>query len=126
VSRRPRRSSNLERAALPAGAAVYAVAIFLALTVPSPWDAIAQGGGMALAIATPITMFFVGWKRRRRALLDSDLRVCLRCLQILTGLPDEGICPECGTEYDIEQVRAAWEHEYPSLRLRHHQQELGE
>ncbi|MHC4947809.1 MAG: hypothetical protein ACYTG1_06055 [Planctomycetota bacterium] len=64
-------------------------------------------------------LFVYAWRRRRRILGENDLRVCGRCLQVLRGLPDRGRCPECGDDYEIEAVRAAWMAEYPSLRLRH-------
>jgi hypothetical protein len=37
-----------------------------------------------------------------------DLRCCLHCRHDLRGLDERGICPECGTAYDIEYARARW------------------
>lgn len=77
--------------------------------------------GLSLAamvtIPTGIVLFFSGWSRRRRFLRRMDLRVCPSCFQVLRGLPDTGVCPECGRPYVIERVRATWQKAYPSLQL---------
>lgn len=33
---------------------------------------------------------------------------CVHCLYPLVNLPDRGICPECGSAFDIEETRRHW------------------
>ncbi|GMV70989.1 MAG: hypothetical protein AMXMBFR77_08280 [Phycisphaerales bacterium] len=35
-------------------------------------------------------------------------RLCSRCCYDLTGLPDSGSCPECGTSYDPDTLKRYW------------------
>ncbi|HRQ71555.1 MAG TPA: hypothetical protein PLU35_00840 [Phycisphaerales bacterium] len=44
----------------------------------------------------------------RRDLLASGGRLCTRCCHDLTGLPDSGVCPECGTSYDPDTLKHYW------------------
>ena len=47
-------------------------------------------------------------RRFARATVAADFARCLVCGYRLTGLPEEGRCPECGTEYRVDDVRGAW------------------
>ena len=38
----------------------------------------------------------------------NDYCLCLICGYCLKGLPDEHRCPECGSTYDIEDVKRIW------------------
>lgn len=49
-----------------------------------------------------------GARKVRRALQESDGRTCLQCGYNLFDSPVVGHCPECGVEYEIEDVRRAW------------------
>ena len=55
--------------------------------------------------------------RMRTQLADNDYLMCLSCAYSLKGLPEEHVCPECGTEYTAEQVRNAWQHWVTKLKL---------
>lgn len=41
--------------------------------------------------------------------LEHELAACLRCGYVLSGLPEKHRCPECGTPFDLEQTKLAWE-----------------
>jgi hypothetical protein len=43
-----------------------------------------------------------------REVHDSQYCLCLACGYCLKGLPASHQCPECGTPYDIEEVRRKW------------------
>ena len=38
-----------------------------------------------------------------------DYKMCTYCGYDLRGLPERHACPECGVEYDLEEVRASWQ-----------------
>jgi len=48
----------------------------------------------------------------RKIVKNNHGEVCGNCLFILTGLDQEGICPECGEHYTIAQTRAGWEKDF--------------
>jgi hypothetical protein len=39
---------------------------------------------------------------------DNGCCLCLRCGYCLKGLPEKHQCPECGTAYDITEVKQKW------------------
>lgn len=43
-----------------------------------------------------------------REALQSDCTLCPSSGCSLKGLPDEYHCPECGSPYEIEQVKRTW------------------
>lgn len=45
---------------------------------------------------------FVIWARPRQRVKKVDGRICFRCGYSTEGLPDEGKCPECGSQYSRE------------------------
>ncbi len=52
-------------------------------------------------------------RRKTRRLLDeTDCRLCLNCGYVLTDLPDQGVCPECGEGYDLNHLSAGWRNAY--------------
>ena len=52
----------------------------------------------------------------RRRVIAHKGRVCGNCLFALQGLPDEGVCPECGDEYEIENTIEGWESDFRMKR----------
>lgn len=59
----------------------------------------------------------IEFRRFKARLKQVDMRLCLGCGYILTGLPDDHRCPECGSPYKIEETRAAWDHWVRTRRL---------
>ena len=59
-----------------------------------------------------IALGLVERSKTRRLLNETDCRLCLSCRYILTELPDEGVCPECGEEYELNYLRAEWRDAY--------------
>lgn len=55
--------------------------------------------------------------RMKTQLADNDYLMCLNCAYSLKGLPEEHVCPECGTEYTAERVRNAWQQWVTNLKL---------
>ncbi len=45
----------------------------------------------------------------RRRIAKHDGEICGNCLFALADLPTEGICPECGSTYEIQQTRRYWQ-----------------
>lgn len=46
--------------------------------------------------------------RRGRQLKAQDFKVCINCEYLLHGLPPSGRCPECGVEYEVEELKRLW------------------
>jgi hypothetical protein len=59
----------------------------------------------------PAAVFWLlGGTRRRflRRVFTDDAEHCLNCGYLLIGLPRTHICPECGVNYDVHEVKLAW------------------
>lgn len=69
-------------------------------------------GAMVLGLL-PILVIFPCWFFRtrsiRRALLESEGRLCTHCAYDVSTLEPSGTCPECGKPYDIEKDKVLWE-----------------
>ena len=121
---RIRTKTKLERWAIPSGIGTAVALVGIALLIEQVSGG-ALGGAvdgamaisMAVALGVTLLMYFTGWRRRRRKLVECDLRQCLHCMHDLRGHPEIGTCPECGNAYDIVAVRMAWRTEYPSLHV---------
>lgn len=66
-----------------------------------------------LALGIGILGLWVCFTRRRRKLVkrlrEHSFKLCLRCGYVLEGLPSQHTCPECGVEYDFDNVQREWE-----------------
>lgn len=47
-------------------------------------------------------------RRVQRTVRKARYASCLYCAYPLDGLPEKHICPECGLEYNLEEVREVW------------------
>ena len=76
------------------------------------WPSFASVGSMLV----PVGVFAVGAtaanriasRLSRREVIAADYCLCLECRYPLGALPSTGACPECGTEYQHQQVRMCW------------------
>jgi hypothetical protein len=81
------------------------------------------GGGPLAApwwVLVIVVLFFIGSsvimqiscsgreRRFERILRESGFSLCLKCGYNLRGLPEVHNCPECGSPYDIQDVRRVW------------------
>lgn len=61
----------------------------------------------------PVVVLLPWWWLRtrwiRRALLESQGRLCTHCAYDVSTLDPAGTCPECGKPYDIEKDKVLWE-----------------
>lgn len=49
----------------------------------------------------------------RRTIRRHNWLLCTQCCYPLSPSPVVGRCPECGMEYDVNEIRAAWQYFYP-------------
>jgi Na+/melibiose symporter-like transporter len=49
------------------------------------------------------------WRRLYLRVERSDSRLCLECGYDLRASGEAGICPECGTPFEIAEVRKRWD-----------------
>lgn len=68
--------------------------------------------GALLIVAVPFVIIRPLWMLRtrqiRRSLAESKGRLCTNCAYNVSRLPPAGICPECGSMYDIEKDKVLW------------------
>lgn len=55
-----------------------------------------------------VAWFVLGTLKLQRSVRAHDGRVCWHCSYILEGLENRGLCPECGREYDVHDLREKW------------------
>lgn len=71
----------------------------------SMWILASCGGAVSLLIGYAVLRKHT---KRKELVLRTDFRVCARCEHDLSGLDDQGRCPECGEKYDREGLRRFW------------------
>lgn len=63
--------------------------------------------GALVLVAVPFVIIQPLWVLRtryiRKALVESEGRLCTHCAYDVSSLPPSGTCPECGKPYDIEK-----------------------
>ena len=93
---------------------VFFVGYFVLNAFDVSWPRIAMSLStvVLVGLVSCIAMFLLERRRTRRLLRQVDYRMCLRCRHVLTGLPDQGACPECGQPYDWWHQRGVWQDEY--------------
>lgn len=58
-----------------------------------------------------VCLFFASRRMDRvvRHLKSHDMRFCAGCSYHLEGLGDKGVCPECGTTFEVSELREHWQ-----------------
>jgi hypothetical protein len=119
MSRNARRSSRIapakQRVLAPfqVGVGVF-VASFLSLMlfhgmlgISDPYVQFAGSLATQLSFALGTGISLARFLVLNRTLRANDRKVC-PCGYVLRGLPDAGICPECGESYEAEQLCRLW------------------
>jgi RNA polymerase subunit RPABC4/transcription elongation factor Spt4 len=88
---------------VPLALAIVGVMIFAPTRRLSPLILVLIGANV-MQVATSLYLPKVG----RRVVRKHDFKLCVRCRYLLTGLADEGACPECGTAYTQSSLREHW------------------
>lgn len=85
-------------------------AVAIALAFPL-WAAV-------VFLVRSVVLLSVAHFEARRGLDRAGYRVCPGCEYDLAALPESGVCPECGREYDPVLLRMRWREIYDRLEKR--------
>ncbi len=55
-----------------------------------------------------VTRFMWLERRHKKVAIKANYTLCLHCEYDLTGLKQKQKCPECGMQYDLDEVRKCW------------------
>lgn|GEM_PF-7042272 len=90
------------------------LALFV-IVLPGQWPTFSSGCVVvalcALAAVALLLEFLARTEVRRieRSAVEYDNSLCLICGYCLKHLPETHMCPECGTQYDLNHVVAEWQ-----------------
>lgn len=87
------------------------MALTLSIALPLAMSGLLGHWRWALIPVAPLVVylvFMVPVRRARRLIVKHKCELCMRCKYPLTGLPEQGSCPECGEPYTIEEARRHW------------------
>lgn len=65
-------------------------------------------GAILVAVVVDHLLFGQTQEQLRRRVLDDQGQLCLKCGYLLAGTGSPGICPECGTVFDINDTTRIW------------------
>lgn len=89
----------------------FVVLVFRGQLYPvfGPWF---RSWGLLVAMLLPVWLAVIVHQRMRkgtaRAVVASNGCACVACGFDLSGLPPEGVCPECGSSYTHQELRERW------------------
>jgi hypothetical protein len=61
-----------------------------------------------VVMAILISIYQVAKRRAKRRVDRVDGRLCWQCMYDLSGGAPQGVCPECGTTYEIGELQRRW------------------
>lgn len=107
--------SQLQRLVTPEGVAAVLQLCGMWFVMWYVWKAFPQLVPILVPIGLVAYAAMMILERRRtrglyREAAASKFRRCTRCLHDLTGLADDGVCPECGGAYALVALEHAWKH----------------
>jgi hypothetical protein len=79
------------------------------------WIAGGVPGGLFCLVIAGMMLHDAGRRRSIRLLRAVDGCRCLRCRYALSGLGDEGNCPECGAPFQRASLWQGWQLTYPEM-----------
>jgi len=101
---------------LAAGLALFVIVL------PGQWPRLSSGYVVVVlctlaAIALLLELLARAEVRRiEKSAVEYDNSLCLICGYCLEHLPKKHICPECGTQYDLDHVVAEWQGHFASRK----------
>lgn len=87
------------------------VSVVVSRNASRPWP---RWASLTLSVAPALvgwasTAVLIVWSRRlRRRAIEHQGGVCWSCGYVLGGLPQRGVCPECGSSFDRDDLRRRW------------------
>lgn len=100
-----------------------ALALFIILSLTGMLIPTAVSNAAGVLVYVPVLALVICWliprdikAKTAKKLEQHDFFLCVWCRYPLTGLPDEGECPECGAGYERENCRTLYQQAYAKFK----------